>query len=226
LVAADAGVSGAGTAAVAGLEVLSSVGGGVLSGILAGAIDQLRSRNRHDAGDERPAAEQEIAREIGRVLAAEDARAQALRADIAEVLAVGDSSGNISLWDTDTGNRTATLAEGSRVTSVAFSPDGHTLAAGDLGGNVSLWNTTTRQRTATLAEGSEVASVAFSPDGNTLAAGDASGDVVLHRQSFSNLTYGFFARLICGEVRKNMTTAQWTANAPGQPYRETCPSYP
>jgi len=68
--------------------------------------------------------------------------------------------------------------------------------------------------------------VAFTPGGQTLAAGEGNGDVVLRRQSLSNLTYGFFSRLICGEVRKNMTMAQWVANAPGQPYQKTCPAYP
>ena len=118
------------------------------------------------------------------------------------------------------------LAEGSAVESVAFSPDGRTLAVGDVGGHVGLWDTATGQRTATLAEGSPVYSVAFSPDGQTLAVGDLNGDVALLRQSLWNLTGGFLSRLICGEVRRNMTQAQWTANAPGQPYQKTCSAYP
>ncbi|MGD0069352.1 MAG: TIR domain-containing protein, partial [Streptosporangiaceae bacterium] len=43
------------------------------------------------------------------------------------------------------------LAEGSQVSSVAFSPNGHTLAVGDNGGDVGLWDTTSGRRTATLA---------------------------------------------------------------------------
>ncbi len=143
-------------------------------------------------------------------------------------LAAGDVSGHVGLWDTATGKRTATLTltEGSPVDSVAFSPGGQTLAAGDDIGDIGLWDTATGKQTATLTEGSQVYSVAFSPGGQTLAAGDKSGDVVLRRQSLSNLTYGFFSRLICGEVRENMTKAQWVANAPGQPYQKTCPAYP
>ncbi len=113
VVAADAGVSGAGPAGVAGIGVLASVGGGVLSGVIAGALGRLHSRSRRGvsgpAGDgpgtgdaqtsgkqpgEGPAeaqAEAEIAREIGRVLAAGDATAQALRAEIAGVLAEIDA---------------------------------------------------------------------------------------------------------------------------------------
>ena len=92
--------------------------------------------------------------------------------------------------------------------------------------HVGLWDTGSGRRTATLAEGSAVHSVAFSPDGQTLAIGDLNGNVALLRQSLSNLTGGFLSRLICGEVRRNMTQAQWTANAPGQPYQKTCSAYP
>ena len=113
VVAAGAGVSGAGPAGVAGIGVLSSVGGGVLSGVITGALGRLHSPSRRGAsgpsgdgpetGDaqtsgQRPGtgqageqAEAEIAREIGRVLAAGDATAQALRAEIAGVLAEIDA---------------------------------------------------------------------------------------------------------------------------------------
>ena len=94
------------------------------------------------------------------------------------------------------------------------------------GGDVSLWDTASGQRTATLAESSPVESVAFSPNGQTLAIGDLNGNVALLQQSLSNLTGGFLSRLICGEVRRNMSQAQWAANAPGQPYQKTCSAYP
>ena len=90
------------------------------------------------------------------------------------ILAVGGASGHIGLWDVATGRRiaTLTLAEGGFVSSVAFSPDGHTLAVGDYGGQVGLWDVATGRRDATLAEGGPVNGVAFSPDGHTLAVGD------------------------------------------------------
>ena len=94
-------------------------------------------------------------------------------------LAAGDGSGQIGLWDTAAGRRTASLAEGGPVYSVAFSPDRRTLAASDDNGHIGLWDTATGRRTATLAEGSPVDSVAFSPDGHTLAAGDDTGHIAL-----------------------------------------------
>ena len=71
------------------------------------------------------------------------------------------------------------LQSSAVVSSVAFSPDGHTLAAGDESGHIGVWDTATGRRAATLAEGSPVNSVAFSPDGHTLAAGDDNGQIIL-----------------------------------------------
>ena len=96
-------------------------------------------------------------------------------------LAVGDESGDVGLWDTATGKRTATLSEGKGtvVYSVAFSPNGQTLAVGDSGGYIGLWHAAGERRTATLSEGSAVLGVAFSPNGKSIAVGDVGGDVGL-----------------------------------------------
>jgi WD40 repeat protein len=143
-----------------------------------------------------------------------------------QTLAAGDTGGDVGLWDTATGRRTATLSQGNPVHTVAFSPDDQTLAAGDTGGDIGLWDSASGRRIATLAEGGPVYTVAFSPNGQTLAIGGLNGDVALLRQSLWNLTDGFLSRLICDEVRRNMTQAQWTANAPGQLYQKTCSAYP
>jgi WD40 repeat protein len=90
LLAAGAGVTGA--VAVASIGVLSSLGGGVLSGILAGALDRLRSRGDENAPPRR-ALEDEVAREIEKVLAASEEEARALRAEIAALLRKIDAGG-------------------------------------------------------------------------------------------------------------------------------------
>jgi DivIVA domain-containing protein len=71
----------------------------------------------------------------------------------------------------------ALTAPGRFVSSVAFSPDGHTLAAGDGNGRTYLWDVAAGHRIAALTdpESGGLSSVAFSPDGHTLAAGDADG---------------------------------------------------
>ncbi|MEU9305456.1 WD40 repeat domain-containing protein [Streptomyces sp. NPDC048269] len=64
------------------------------------------------------------------------------------------------------------------VTSVAFSPDGHTLAAAVFG-EISLWNVTRPAAATPLGEvpgaSAKISSVGFAPDGRTLAVGGAAG---------------------------------------------------
>jgi WD40 repeat protein len=140
-----------------------------------------------------------------------------------QTVAAGDFGGDIGLWDAVTGRRTATLFEGNPVFTVAFSPNGPILVTGDSLGDVDLWNTASRQRFANLVEGSTIASLAFSPRGQVLAIARLNGNIVLVWQDLTNLTQPFFAHLICGEVRGNMTHSQWAEYAPGQPYQKTCP---
>ena len=122
-----------------------------------------------------------------------------------------------------TGRQTVTLDEGNPVFSVAFSPNGPALVTGDSLGDVGIWNTANGQRFANLVEGSTVSSLAFPPHGHALAIAGLNGNIVLVWQDLTNLTQCFFVHLICGEVRGNMTQAQWAEYAPGQPYQKTCP---
>lgn len=63
-------------------------------------------------------------------------------------------------------------AKWQMVTSVAFSPDGHTLASGNWNGTAKLWNPANGRVRATLVgHPTSVTSVAFSPDGRILATG-------------------------------------------------------
>lgn len=83
--------------------MLSSFGGGVLSGVVGAAVDRLRER----AGESSPSAEdteREIARQIQEVLAAGDERAQALRAEIAAVLQEINAGGTALREAFETGN--------------------------------------------------------------------------------------------------------------------------
>jgi len=108
------------------------------------------------------------------------------------MVATGDINGHAYLWDTATGERTATLATFATrpatrlpsADSVAFSPDGGMLAVGDNNGTTYLWNVATVKNTAVLTDGGTrgnraVNAVAFSPSGALLATGDCNGATYL-----------------------------------------------
>ena len=144
-----------------------------------------------------------------------------------QTLAAGDQAGHIGLWQVTSHHQTATLPDGSVVGAVSFSPDGRTLASGDALGDVDTWDLASQQRLATLAQTStSISSLAFSRDGQEVAAGGYNGTVTLLTQQPLNLNQGFLTQLICGEVRENITRAQWADNAPGIPYQKSCPAYP
>lgn len=96
------------------------------------------------------------------------------------MLAEGDLSGSIFVWNTATGKVTAAFAlpaHGRWVTSVAFGPGGM-LAVGDPV-DAGVWDTTTKRIASTLAAPHvTLTSVAFGPDA-TLAASFADGQIYL-----------------------------------------------
>ena len=88
--AADLG----GAAAVARVGVLSSVGASALGGVLAGAVDRVRSA--HPSGDlSRGDVQREISRSVKAILSAGDTHAGELRSDIAMVLREIDAGGTV-----------------------------------------------------------------------------------------------------------------------------------
>jgi WD40 repeat protein len=75
-----------------------------------------------------------------------------------------------------------TLNDGSRISSIAFSPNGKLLATGDASGQLVLWNTANGSHAYPPTHtGSALNTVAFSPDGSMFATGDAAGAVIVRR---------------------------------------------
>lgn len=100
----------------------------------------------------------------------------------AALLAIGESSGNIALYNTTSRRSTILRGGGSSVNDAVFSPDGEYLAAGYANGRVALWGLKSKRITATFAVNASaggVTTMAFSPAGNKLAVGYESSGIVL-----------------------------------------------
>ncbi|MEM6529539.1 MAG: WD40 repeat domain-containing protein, partial [Chloroflexota bacterium] len=93
------------------------------------------------------------------------------------MLASGDASNAVILWDVGTGQIIKRLDEHSgRVNDLAFAPDDSQLVSVSSDTQVFVWNVETGERLRTLgSHGSRVTHVAYNPDGSTFITGDANG---------------------------------------------------
>jgi len=88
-----------------------------------------------------------------------------------DLLASGDSNGNIQLWDAATGQSRHQLSgHKASVWPMAFRPDGGQLATSGNDGTVRLWDPAAGQRRHVLrGHGRRITGVRFSPAGDLLA---------------------------------------------------------
>ncbi len=96
------------------------------------------------------------------------------------LLAVGAGWG-ITIWDTETGELSGTLAEILyNVSGLDWSPDGELLALGTRGGQLEVWNVHTGDQEAVLhGHENTVTDVQFSPDGQRVASAGYDGRVMI-----------------------------------------------
>jgi WD40 repeat protein/serine/threonine protein kinase len=106
-------------------------------------------------------------------------------------LATGSWDETVKIWDVRNGRPIQTLNHGSRVFSIAYSPDGRWLISGG-DSVVKVWDTNTRQRLYSLpGHSGDIQCLTFSPDGRILAVSSASRCVNLVNTG----TWETFARL-------------------------------
>lgn len=100
-----------------------------------------------------------------------------------KLLALGNGSGKVNIWDLITGRQVRSLSGNDYVYCVALSPDAKLLASGDQDVTVKLWDLTTGENIRSLVPFDTVAhtakALAFSPDGKLLATMNGGGVVKL-----------------------------------------------
>ncbi|MGQ4390151.1 nSTAND1 domain-containing NTPase [Streptomyces sp. SAS_270] len=145
------------------------------------------------------------------------------------LLAAGDQTGRVTLWDGDLRHRVGILhnvfpaavgTDPEGVGALAFSPDGRTLAVAGNAGTLQLWDVSTQQPLggSLTTPGEEIDSLAFSPDGTTLYA--SSGHVPLQRYLVDP---GRAVAQVCARTGGvELTPAQWRTYVPDAPYRRVC----
>lgn len=121
-----------------------------------------------------------------------------------QLLATGDSNGDILLWRVADGQLRLTLSGSTDwVRSVAFSPDGTLLASGCDDYTLSLWNIHTGQQLATLnGHAGRISSVMFSPNGEMLVS--SSEDQTLRLWTIHNGE--------CSKVLEGHTQSIWSVH--------------
>ena len=91
--------------------------------------------------------------------------------------------GELQIWDEYTRhskNIRISREDMGQMTSLVFSPDGHTLATGSTNGQIYLWDVQTAELKDILTEHTEIiSSLVFSPDGHILATENKDGTVLL-----------------------------------------------
>jgi WD40 repeat protein len=101
------------------------------------------------------------------------------------ILGVGNTAGEIEVWDASTLKQAAVLkGHTEQVNRVRWSPDGSMFASASSDGTVRIWQN--QQRTTLMTfqapnshSGNPVLSVAWSPDGKRIVAGCGNGAVVI-----------------------------------------------
>ncbi|MEQ1695116.1 MAG: TIR domain-containing protein [Hyphomicrobiaceae bacterium] len=97
-----------------------------------------------------------------------------------KVVATGDPSGAVRLWNAADGSLIRAYKIESSTTAIAFSSDGRVLAVGDADGGLSLWGVATEGKLANLVgHRDRIWSINFSGDGERLATSSSDQSIII-----------------------------------------------
>jgi WD40 repeat protein len=85
----------------------------------------------------------------------------------------------VTLWNTVTGERVRSFAEGTYIWTIAFSPDNHSIATGNENGDVRLWDLSGHERCLLGVHHGAVSALAFFPDARILASCGHDGRLMI-----------------------------------------------
>ncbi|MFF4490453.1 DNA-binding protein [Streptomyces sp. NPDC001544] len=143
-------------------------------------------------------------------------------------LAVGDTTGRVTLWDGASRTRLGVL-DGSlsdagkdttgQVSALAFSHDGRTLAVAGAAGSVQLWDVASQRLlgSALPTPGDPVLALSFGADDGTLYASGTNVPVQKY-----DLTSAHLAAQVCKRSGSGLSKRDWKTYLPNIPYRHTC----
>ena len=137
-----------------------------------------------------------------------------------KLLAVGDSSGAVALWNPATGKRAGQplLGHSGSVGSLGFGPSGRTLVTSNEDGKLRLWDVATRKLIGAPLPGSTTGgSVHFFPDGNHVLAVFNSGTAIIW-----NVDPAAWKAKACSVAHRNLGHAEWREFLGGRSYRHVC----
>lgn len=142
------------------------------------------------------------------------------------LLASGDPSGRIDIWNDQNGTFTAVASfVREQAVSLAFNPAGTLLAVGTAT-NAYLIDTATGEEVARIPHIDIVNGISFSPDGKMLVTASSK---VIQFWSIENIQHIRKADLLptaCTHLVQNFDAAQWQALFGEEPYRTLCEDLP
>jgi WD40 repeat protein len=137
-----------------------------------------------------------------------------------KLVAVGDSSGRVVLWDASNGERSGPplAGHGGAVWSLGFAPDGSTLVTSSTDGKLRLWDIANRTLIGVpLPASSMGASLQFLPDGKRVLAAFPSGTGLIW-----TVDPAAWKAKACSVAHRNLTRAEWAQYLGSRGYGDVC----